>query len=131
MHSPTLFSDAHGALIVDCISYQGDEKMVSAYLFTTRDGGLSWERFDYPGGQLYFINQQTGFALGREIYRTRDGGLSWEQVKRVEWDGQFSFVDENLVWAVARDGDAIAFVKTEDGGRTWELLEPEIRSSAD
>jgi len=131
MHSPTLFSEAHGALVVDCTSYQGDVKIVSAFMFTTRDGSQSWERVDYPGGHLHFINRRTAFALGREIYRTQDGGLSWEQVKQVEWDGQFSFVNEQQAWSVARRGEAIALVKTQDGCRTWELLEPEVVASGD
>jgi photosystem II stability/assembly factor-like uncharacterized protein len=131
MHSPTLFSEADGALVVDCMSYQGDEMTETAYLFTTKDGGQSWERFDYPGGELHFIDHQTALALGREIYKSEDGGLAWEQIKRVEWDGQFSFVTQDRVWAVARSGDAIALVKTVNGCRTWTLLEPEIGASAD
>jgi photosystem II stability/assembly factor-like uncharacterized protein len=42
----------------------------------------------------------------------------------VDWLGQFSFVDEMRGWAVARSADASALVRTTDGGRTWELLEP-------
>jgi photosystem II stability/assembly factor-like uncharacterized protein len=129
MHSPTLFSAADGALVVECRGYQGGETVKTGYMFRTSDGGQNWERFDYPGGQLHLIDQRTAFALGREIYRTLDGGISWEQIKRVEWDGQFSFVDESTVWAVARDEEAIALVKSVDGGGRWEMLEPVIRSS--
>ncbi|MCJ7660458.1 MAG: hypothetical protein MUO67_15025 [Anaerolineales bacterium] len=131
MHSPTLFSDISGALIVACISYEGDEMTETAYLFSTSDGGKNWKRFGYPGGHLHFIDQRTAFALGREIFRTQDGGLTWEQIKRVEWDGQFSFVNEQQAWAVARRGAAVALVKTQDGCRTWEQLEPEVAAGGD
>ena len=131
MHSPTLFSEADGALVVECSTYQDEENSETAYLFTTKDGGQNWERFDYPGGQMHFVDQSTAFALGREIYKSLDAGFTWEQVKRVEWDGQFSFVNQELAWAVARSGGAIALVKTVDGCSTWSLLEPEIRAGTD
>lgn len=131
MHSPTLFSVTDGALVVECTAYQGDETSETAYLFTTKDGGHSWERFDYPGGDLIFIDRQTAFALGREIFKSEDAGFTWDQIKRVEWDGQFSFVNQELAWAVAQSGDAIALVKTVDGCSTWALLEPEVRARGD
>jgi photosystem II stability/assembly factor-like uncharacterized protein len=131
MHSPTLFSEVSGALIVACLSYEGDEMTETAYQFSTSDGGKNWQRLEYPGGDLYFVDRQTAFALGREIYRTQDGGLSWEQIKRVDWDGQFSIVNEQQAWAVAREGAAIALVRTQDGCRTWELMEPQAAASGD
>ena len=131
MHSPSLFSEVSGVLIVACISYEGEEMTETAYQFSTSDGGKIWERLDYPGGHLHFIDEQIAYALGREIFRTQDGGLTWEQIKRVEWDGQFSFVDERQAWAVARKGAAIALVKTQDGCRTWEQLEPAVAASGD
>ena len=131
MHSPTLFSEFSGALVVACLSYEGDEMTETAYQFSTSDGGKNWKRLEYPGGDLYFVDRQTAFALGREIYRTQDGGLSWEQIKRVDWDGQFSFVNEQQAWVVAREGAAIALVRTQDGCRTWELMEPQAAASGD
>jgi len=48
-------------------------------------------------------------------------------VKALAWEGQFSFVDEGLGWAVAwGENDSIALVRTRDGGRTWEQLEPYV-----
>ena len=44
----------------------------------------------------------------------------------MDWEGQFSFVDAMAGWAVARSVDESALVRTLDGGRTWELLEPII-----
>ena len=55
-----------------------------------------------------------------------DGGRSWDFVKTVQWDGQFSFVSDQVGWAVARQGEALALVSTTNGGRTWNLLKPSI-----
>jgi photosystem II stability/assembly factor-like uncharacterized protein len=59
------------------------------------------------------------------MYRTDDGGETWEHVKTVFWDGQFSFVGSQYGWAVARSGEALALVKTVDGGSSWVELEPQ------
>jgi len=76
---------------------------------------------------LIFLDEQEGWAFGRDYYKTTDGGLSWVVVKTVNWDGQFSFVDSLNGWAVARNLDEIALVKTVDGGQTWQIIEPTIR----
>jgi len=53
-------------------------------------------------------------------------GIAWEPVKTVNWDGDFFFLDANHGWAVARNGDEIALVYTEDGGRSWSILKPVV-----
>jgi photosystem II stability/assembly factor-like uncharacterized protein len=131
MHSPTLFSEVSGALIVTCLSHDGEEMIETDYQFSTSDGGYNWKRLEYPGGDLYFVDQRSAFAIGREIYQTKDGGFSWEQIKRVEWDGQISFVNEQQAWAVARIGTETALVKTRDGCKTWELMEPQAAANGD
>jgi len=70
-----------------------------------------------------------GWAFGREISKTLDFGLTWERVKIVSWDGQFSFIDHDRGWAVARSGEEIAFVQTIDGGKTWQEIDPLVAPS--
>lgn len=120
---PALFSPISGALVVTC-RRSGEPAESDVFLYTTRDQGLNWLASPYPGGRLHMFNVDEGLALGREIYRTRDGGKSWTKIKTVEWDGQFSFVDDTAGWAVARSGDEIALVATTDGGRSWRQLAP-------
>jgi hypothetical protein len=60
---------------------------------------------------------------------TTDSGQTWTYLKTVNWVGQFSFIDETHGWAVARSGDEIALVNTTDGGRTWDIIEPQIAAS--
>jgi photosystem II stability/assembly factor-like uncharacterized protein len=129
MHSPVLFTELSGALVVECRRFDGDERVSTSYLFSTTNSGQTWSRLDYPGGKLHFVDQNVAYALGQEIYQSQNGGRTWISIKSVNWDGQFSFVNRNLAWAVARDGEEIALVKTTDGCRSWEMLNPKIAAS--
>jgi photosystem II stability/assembly factor-like uncharacterized protein len=125
-HSPTLFEPGVGVLALECARWDGDTRSTEAYLYSTSDGGVSWETGPYPGGKLTLIDRDTGWALGRQIHRTTDGGRSWTLVKEVNWDGQFSFLNGELGWAVARAEEKIALVKTTDGCRTWDEIAPQV-----
>ena len=122
-HSPQLVTELIGAVAVSCRT-----GLKLNYIYTTQDGGETWESHLYPGGELSLLNPRTAFAFDRHIHQTLDGGQSWEFVKTVQWDGQFNFVSEQIGWAVAREGDALALVSTTNGGRTWNLLKPSITS---
>jgi photosystem II stability/assembly factor-like uncharacterized protein len=96
-------------------------------MFRTDDGGGSWTILEYPGGALDFLSPDMILALGRTISISLDAGEHWQTVKTVAWDGQFSFVDETTGWAVARSDGAIAFVRTTNGGKSWQEVHPVIR----
>ncbi|NIS81227.1 MAG: SUMF1/EgtB/PvdO family nonheme iron enzyme [Anaerolineales bacterium] len=128
MYFPTLFSAEAGALALRCPFLSEDVLQTASYIATTNNAGQTWSLHEYPGGELYYINQDVVYALGREINRSRDGGRTWTLIKTVNWDGQYSFVDENLAWAVAKAEEEIALVKTTDGCRTWEEIKPKITS---
>jgi hypothetical protein len=127
-HSPTLFSSSHGALAMSCLRWEDDERIEDQYVYVSEDGGETWQTHRYPGGTLLFVDADIAYALSHDIYRTLDGGETWTKVKSVSWDGQFSFVNEQLGWAVARSETEIALVKTEDGGQSWSIIEPTISS---
>ena len=120
-HSPQLVSELIGAVAVTCRT-----GLNLNYIYTTQDGGATWESHLYPGGDLALLNPTTAYAFDRHIHQTLDGGQSWEFVKTVQWDGQFDFVSDQVGWAVARSGDALALVTTSNGGKTWDLLKPSI-----
>jgi photosystem II stability/assembly factor-like uncharacterized protein len=124
-HSPRSFSAASGLFGLRCMSYQ-DFVTTKDYLYSTEDQGATWTILASPGGALQFLNSDQGWALGSSISWTDSGGRKWEMVKRVAWEGQFSFVDGQDGWAVARSSSAIALVRTTDGGATWEEIRPVI-----
>jgi photosystem II stability/assembly factor-like uncharacterized protein len=109
---------------MSCTIYDEPIK-ISSYIYSSEDGGVGWSVDIYPGGKLYFLNQQTGWALGRDIYQTTDGGVTWTWMSNVNWDAQFSFINESEGWAVAQSVEEVALVRTADGGRTWALIMPE------
>jgi photosystem II stability/assembly factor-like uncharacterized protein len=106
-------------------------------LYTTRDGGESWERQRVPTRNLllggWFLNSEQGWLVGAgaTILQTIDGGQTWragtlvagptpasanlEDARRVRFTAA-SFVDDRRGWAVGAEGRV--FVTT-DGGRTW------------
>ncbi len=125
-HSPMLFSSSHGALAVSCLRWEDDERIEDHYVYVSEDGGETWQTHRNPGGPLLFLNPEHVWSLARDIQVSQDGGQTWTKVKTVSWDGQFSFVSEQLGWAVARNETEIALVKTEDGGQSWLIIEPTI-----
>lgn len=122
--SPNMLSATEWVLAVVCRPFEGDPEP-RWYLYRTEDGGETWQAQSYPGGDLFFLDERTIWALTRDLHLSRDGGETWELIKRVTWEGQFSFVSSEEGWAVARDGGEIALVRTTDGGRTWQIIEPE------
>jgi len=122
--SPMLLSPNTAVVGVLCES--NSPNPFQTFVYITEDGGQTWRINSYPGGELDFITPDVGWARGRSLYFTQDGGQTWDFVKSVNWDGQFSFVNDQLGWAVATNEDEIALVRTVDGGWTWELLDPII-----
>jgi len=125
-HSPVLFSSQLGRVALECWSNLEKADLLS-FIYTTQDGGETWNSESYPGGQLLFLNPLVGWALSMEIYQTLDGGESWNLMSTVDWDGQFSFVSEDQGWAVAHNDEELALVHTSDGGKTWDLINPYSR----
>ncbi|MEE8568739.1 MAG: hypothetical protein V3S81_09010 [Anaerolineales bacterium] len=121
--SPNLLAQGQGTLIVTCHLTSGG---TLDFTYTTQDDGSTWQTSIFPGGELSIQPSGFGWAFGMEISKTFDFGLTWERVKIVSWEGQFSFIDHDRGWAVARAGEEIALVQTVDGGKTWQELEPVV-----
>lgn len=119
--STVVLSPADIRLGVRCRVLDGGSDQ--SYVYATRDQGETWTITSFPGGELLYLDAGHGLALGRDIFATENGGETWSKIKSVSWDGQFSFFNKDLGWAVARSGDAIALVRTRDGGRQWEEIE--------
>jgi photosystem II stability/assembly factor-like uncharacterized protein len=134
--SPMPFAAEEWLVGVDCAPLNNPGAPHWIYLYRTSDGGIAWADTplrstsalptDTVSMSLYFLDRRVGWLLSRDIYQTTDGGALWTKLKAVTWDGQFTFVSEELGWAVARMDDALALVHTEDAGRTWLTLYPVV-----
>lgn len=133
-YSPLPLASKSVLVLLQCVD-ASTFKVEHDYLYSTADAGQTWQAMALPSnfeaassgdGALFFPSAQSGLVLGRVIYRTDDGGKTWSKGKQVNWDGQFSFVDMNTGWAVARNAGQIALVKTADGGKTWTEVHPVV-----
>jgi photosystem II stability/assembly factor-like uncharacterized protein len=124
-HSPAIFATGEIKVGVLCRTFDDNVRDLS-FVYSSDDAGKTWAAVETVPGDLTFLSPETLWATDHELYRSLDGGRSWNQVKVVSWQGQFSFVTEDLGWAVARSGEELALVKTTNGGQTWSLVEPVI-----
>jgi photosystem II stability/assembly factor-like uncharacterized protein len=123
-------SDGSIQMLVGCFDYYDPPHEFMSYFYASGDGGSTWTSTPLPEGvlasadTLLFFDNENGLLLGRDTCRTSDGGLHWEVVKSVNWDGQFTFVDPQIGWAIARADDQSALVNTINGGETWSIIKP-------
>jgi photosystem II stability/assembly factor-like uncharacterized protein len=131
MASPNPFSASTVIMVMKCLS-MADFLTEKDYVYSTADGGISWNSYPLPvdysmGEGISFFDLLNGFAFGHKIYKTMDGGKTWTFVQQVFWSGQFSFISQNQGWAsVINDSDQNALVKTSNGGERWEMLNPMV-----
>ena len=114
-------------------------------LYTTRDGGDSWEKQRVPTRNLllggWFLDSQQGWLVGAgsTLLQTSDGGETWrtgtllgtepvsarsDASRRVRFNAA-SFVDRRRGWAVGTEGRVF---KTTDGGRTWSAQNSSVQA---
>ncbi|MEJ5313678.1 MAG: hypothetical protein WHS45_04795 [Anaerolinea sp.] len=122
------------------------ERYDAGTLFTTRDGGQTWQSAPAPFGWANFFrapeSSQTVWAQVSmqglvELHRTRDGGQTWELVMRstagdedtpgrlpvgmhTQW--QIAARDEQTLWAVGISPavDGLYLYRSDDSGVRWE-----------
>lgn len=114
----------------------GNPRDVMAF-YASSDGGKTWEMWpslvngtsasDHPS----FVSDQAAFVrCGMAVCGTRDGGTSWQALQaNVQFDPnqernltQVDFINEQVGWAVTPAG----LFATEDGGKTWEMRDPQV-----
>lgn len=125
-YDPFFFGNDLGHLGVNCSDYQGTQITSTYYIYTTQDGGTTWTSALYPGTSLYFYSAETGWAISSKIQLTTDGGKTWKPISDVTWTPQMDFISEKIGWAVARSDNAVALVKSDNGGASWSELIPSV-----
>lgn len=126
-HSPQRWSVEEGKIALHCLDYSGDNPLERFYLYSTKDGGQNWSLAAFPGGDLFFVDAQNGWALGATIYQTTDGGQTWQESDRVTWKGQFDFINAQEGWAAAKsEAGEYGLVTSKNGGARWTLLDPVV-----
>lgn len=109
----------------------------------TADGGESWEMLSsqsevffrsvvFVSPTLGWIGDLNGFNSPepqRALWETRDGGRTWTNItdrvvgpEPVGLCGMFS-VDAETIYGVGRWSGPAVFVRTDDGGATWESVD--------
>lgn len=131
LYDPRLFSESVGSLRLTCQCESFETPLIKSYLYTTSDGGGSWEIEYIPEGDLHYAAPGIIYIIGREIYRSEDIGVNWDFIKTVYWDGQLSFVGDEVALGIAHctDDDESALVKTINGCQTFQIIKPKLLPS--
>ncbi len=133
--SEQIVDDADGWVFYETVFFQDQETGWVAgnrNLYKTEDGGESWEqiriREESQITDIFFIDEQRGWASmfnsqlrDPGMLRTVDGGETWEVGLDSIRTNSVRFIDENNGFAVGQNG---LIVKSQDGGETWQQLEP-------
>ncbi len=114
---------------------------LDGFIYRTQDGGDSWDTLLIQPGTAFrsicFVDSLHGFAgnLGPgswisnitdtiALYETVDGGVNWTPVTTI--NGTYPagicgiiLVNENVIYAVGRYAGPCVYLKTTDGGATW------------
>jgi photosystem II stability/assembly factor-like uncharacterized protein len=131
-YQPVLLSSDSIRMLLGCVDSEYTPVDFASYLYASEDGGTTWQTTRLPEAvqaslyQMIYFGDDQVLLLGREIYRSTTDGHDWHFVTTVNWDGQFSFVDDQNGWAVGRGSEQAAIARTEDGAATWSLIVPVI-----
>lgn len=115
-----------GLVLLNC---RNDQPLYRSWLYHIDDQQQTITNHPLPVQPVawQFLNLQQGWIIGGEtLYHTADGGLTWKAVQTVHWGGQLNFVSADVGWVLARSGEDVALVKTENGGVLWKEIKPVV-----
>ena len=118
-HSPNLESSNSGMVALYCKTV--DPELEFSYLYTTSDGGNTWSVLSYPGGDLYYLPDNTIIATGITITKSVDGGERWELLDDLEWDAEYDVVSQEIIFATFENEGTRFLCKTLDGCKTLDM----------
>jgi photosystem II stability/assembly factor-like uncharacterized protein len=112
--------------------------LILVLLLTSYDVNADWQKLDISSlawlRAVYFLNSNHGFIVGSQgtLFETKDGGKTWRQRPKFTPDNILDvyFSDEKTGWLLCEpslmplpEGPKSYFLKTLDGGTTWQKIE--------
>jgi photosystem II stability/assembly factor-like uncharacterized protein len=121
--------------LLRCDNY--NQNLTLSWLYSSYDSGTTWQAFSIPVpyGEVSFRSKGEGWLLGafksdpaanQELYHSIDSGRSWTPVLPVGWQGTPEFVTSTKGWVAAQSRGDRALVRTVDGAKTWQVINPVI-----
>jgi photosystem II stability/assembly factor-like uncharacterized protein len=123
------WDNQHGALVLDG-AYQDARGYAQNFLYTTIDGGRSWQLgplLPANAFSVYFLDAAHAWTLdakANNLLFSGDGGLHWSTAGTIPSNSNgvvmdFQFVTSRVGWALGADSRGLPILKTVDGGATW------------
>ena len=114
-----------------------NQNLTLSWLYNSYDSGLTWETYPIPVpyANVSFRSKGEGWLLGafkndpsanQELYHSIDSGRSWTPVLPVGWQGTPEFITSTKGWVAAQSRGDRALVRTVDGAKTWQVINPVI-----
>ncbi len=114
-----------------------NQNLTLSWLYSSYDSGVTWQAYSIPVpyGKVSFRNKGEGWLLGaftsdpaanQELYHSIDSGRSWTPVLPVGWQGTPEFITSTKGWVAAQSRGDRALVRTVDGAKTWQVINPVI-----
>ncbi len=112
-------------------------RYIQDYFLRTYNQGDTWvvDSFDVSASvrKIYFINPDTGFAIGNRILKTTNGGNTWETVTH-DLEGQYQLTDIDFpteeVGYITVSENTKTLLRTDDGGDSWYSLDIEFYTTS-
>ena len=119
----------HGALVLND-AYQDARGYAQNFLYTTTDGGRSWQLgplLPSNAFSVFFLDASHGWTLDAKantILFSGDGGQHWSIAGTIPSNSNgvvrdFQFVTAQVGWVLGADSRGLPILKTVDGGQTW------------
>ena len=119
---------------------EGEVEGGATRIFRTTDGGRTWRDVsplaDDDNGISFLLDGQVAWVSSlwgpAQVWRTEDGGQTWTSLEGVGWSHDVWFNDNQHGWKESGQAggmsaprhDITSFAVTQDGGQTWEEVNP-------
>ena len=129
IESLRFWDNQHGALVLNN-AYQDPRGYAQNFLYTTTDGGRSWQlgpMLPTNAYSVYFLDAGHAWTLdakANSLLFSGDGGQHWSTAGTIPTNSNgvvmdFQFVTSQVGWALGADSRGLPILKTVDGGATW------------